>query len=70
MLTAHKVWQSQNSDNDGADQTADEDGDGAGFAFRLATAGWTLGPMEDPAWLDQQLPTDFDALSGAFVAIR
>ena len=62
MLTAHKVWQSQNNDHG--------TNDGDNFSFRLATAGWTLGPMEDPAWLDQQLPTDFEALSGAFVAIR
>lgn len=48
MLAAHGVWARP----------------GADYAFRLATAGWTLGPMEDAAWLDSQLPGDFDALSG------
>ena len=37
---------------------------GSKWAFKLATAGWTLGPMEDPSWLDGQLPADFEALSG------
>jgi len=33
--------------------------------FALATAGWTLGPKDDPAYLDRVLPTDgFKALSG------
>jgi hypothetical protein len=37
----------------------------AAWPFELATAGWTLGPKDDPAYLDRVLPTDgFKALSG------
>jgi len=48
MLAAYDLWSAPD----------------ANYGFRLATAGWTLGPMEDPAWLDRQLPMDFAALSG------
>lgn len=33
------------------------------WPFQLATAGWTLGPMDNSSWLDGQLPEDFAALS-------
>lgn len=26
---------------------------GGGYPFELATAGWTLGPKDDPAYLDR-----------------
>eukprot|EP00039_Didymoeca_costata_P005338 m.80637 g.80637 ORF g.80637 m.80637 type:complete len:870 (+) comp12773_c0_seq1:73-2682(+) len=34
------------------------------WSFDLATAGWTLGPMDNTSYLDTVLPTDFKALSG------
>ena len=38
--------------------------DAGDYPFDLATAGWTLGPKDDPAYLDRVLPADFKALSG------